>query len=977
MKLEKALGILFIAAILFISILHLEPEIFKRNEQSDAAFSQIRFVDKMRFEAITEFQIQSRLGLFKAKFIKNPNLFLQADKEPLELLNHLPKHQMIICTASSGKLLKMNSFGNSYRALCQVLVKAHDLFLKRYADSDGDDKFSAIQKDLNEKVGNFLGSKNFGSRFIFSKTAKVACFKTLDKSNYFYWDTFTISNTETGYIFVKFDFKNLHKLYPLFSFINLASEESNKFGYFILDSNKYVCNKQMKASLTDEYLEWLANEASKNPYNQRIVSFKGTSAILGITPHWIKARPLLILPKNTRKATRGNTDFKLIFFLCYIAITFFIIETFIFQRGPRIPVSVVLVVSFAITICIPFIIARSIFSNTLHERLSKDKLLLKQNLHNTLVGIDTGINIFHSNINYMIKNCANKPEVVSRIINEDKSGSINAQNETGSVADYIAAASFAPLRKIDNVNDQSKRMNAVVIQGPNNFVRVFNRQLDQTYTHDTVAIDDSSYNMADVVIKEFKKTIARNNLDPDFFSNNTGKSKINVKDLKHEEIRNVMIGAIGLERMFFMLTAIDTVNWFSSSIGVLHFNTFAIKAGNIIRYFGSTVWDEFAVLPAYLRIVFANPYQPNNTSDASIQLQGYSNLTQKLICLASEPSDILTGIIKNSRMKRQIIRKETLGKDSAIYESIPANNFSLYHIGGKIETGFLKLREERTKQKFFIFILSFILLAIFIAYIISYYFTSPLNYLLAGMSRININDFSVRLKATQNDEFGVLANSFNNLAKSLEERETLGEYVSESVLQLAKNPDHFEQAKYGKETSYTVLFADLVGFKTIQNNGSASEIEEVIKSSLNIFFSCANKFEGEVDKVMAEKILITFSHDKLGEKEAAEAAIKLAKSALAKFKDISSVTPVFGINSGDVISGIIGTPSVRMDYTVIGDAVNLAARLCALAKEKEKPIIISSLTKQLISKKYNFERFGSNRIKGKKQEIDAYSLHIS
>jgi len=242
------------------------------------------------------------------------------------------------------------------------------------------------------------------------------------------------------------------------------------------------------------------------------------------------------------------------------------------------------------------------------------------------------------------------------------------------------------------------------------------------------------------------------------------------------------------------------------------------------------------------------------------------------------------------------------------------------------------------------------------------------------MSRINNNEYDIRLEVTQDDEFGVLATSFNKMAKSLEERDTLGQYVSESVLKLAKNSKQFEEAKLGKEANYTVLFSDLTGFKRIQNDGTANEIEEVIMHSLGVFFSNAKIFEGEIDKVMAEKILITFSHEKLGEKQAAKSAIELAKAVLSEFDSIEGLKPVFGINSGKVISGIVGTPSVRMDYTVIGDTVNIAARLCSLAQKKSRTIIISDSTMKLLPDKYNLDKLGSNKIKGKQQEVDAYSF---
>lgn len=242
------------------------------------------------------------------------------------------------------------------------------------------------------------------------------------------------------------------------------------------------------------------------------------------------------------------------------------------------------------------------------------------------------------------------------------------------------------------------------------------------------------------------------------------------------------------------------------------------------------------------------------------------------------------------------------------------------------------------------------------------------------MEQIKQNKFSTRLKVERQDEFGMLNSSFNNMAKSLEEKDTLGHYVSESVLRISQNNEDFEKAKRGSISEYTILFATLTGFEEFRNSSTRDKIENKMRKCLEILFSQTLNFNGEVDKIMGDKILITFSHAKLGAKTAVESAIQLAESAIIQFETIKNIRPAFGINSGTVISGIIGTPTVRMDYTVIGDPVNVASRLCSLAEKNKHDIIISGVAKQHLVDTKNFVKLNISKVRGKKQEVEAYTI---
>lgn len=104
-------------------------------------------------------------------------------------------------------------------------------------------------------------------------------------------------------------------------------------------------------------------------------------------------------------------------------------------------------------------------------------------------------------------------------------------------------------------------------------------------------------------------------------------------------------------------------------------------------------------------------------------------------------------------------------------------------------------------------------------------------------------------------------------------------------------------------------------------------MQSLLESVLEQFYRQAELSGGEVDKLISGKLLIVFRTRIPGRKGAAVNAAAFVEGILQIFRDHPADSAGFGLNSGRVISRIIGTPSVRMDNTVIGDPVNVAARL--------------------------------------------------
>ncbi|OHD54619.1 MAG: hypothetical protein A2Y33_04285 [Spirochaetes bacterium GWF1_51_8] len=294
-------------------------------------------------------------------------------------------------------------------------------------------------------------------------------------------------------------------------------------------------------------------------------------------------------------------------------------------------------------------------------------------------------------------------------------------------------------------------------------------------------------------------------------------------------------------------------------------------------------------------------------------------------------------------------------------------------------------------------VVSTILLLIFIARI-----TSPINKFVRTIQDITSNmDLTKRVKIYYPDEIGVLGFYFNNmiaelegaynqiknyayqtvLAKKKEERirfifqKFVPQEVINQVLNLAS-----DSMLIGARQKVSIFFSDIRGFTTI----SESLRPEELVLSLNSYFDrmvriIINK-HGTIDKFIGDAIMAIFGAP-LVRPDDAESAVSAAimnSDAIEEFNQGQRASGKIefkigiGINTGDAIVGNIGSEQ-KIDYTVIGDTVNLASRLEGLTKMYHMPIIISEFTKDEIQPgKFHFRELDTVRVKGKNKPVKIY-----
>jgi adenylate cyclase len=180
-----------------------------------------------------------------------------------------------------------------------------------------------------------------------------------------------------------------------------------------------------------------------------------------------------------------------------------------------------------------------------------------------------------------------------------------------------------------------------------------------------------------------------------------------------------------------------------------------------------------------------------------------------------------------------------------------------------------------------------------------------------------------------------------------------------------------------KDLTATILFTDIIGFTHLSERMPPREINMI----LNHFFSRMTDIifdhEGTLDKYIGDSLMAVFGApiEKEGDAERAIlAALQMRQeltAIMAETEPEKRFNVRIGINTGRVVAGNMGSPK-RMDYTVIGDAVNIASRLESIAQPNQ--ILIGEETFRHVKEKFNIKKLGAKRVKGKTSEIMAYEV---
>lgn len=281
----------------------------------------------------------------------------------------------------------------------------------------------------------------------------------------------------------------------------------------------------------------------------------------------------------------------------------------------------------------------------------------------------------------------------------------------------------------------------------------------------------------------------------------------------------------------------------------------------------------------------------------------------------------------------------------------------------------------------FMLCLGVIIISTLISNFQSYSIRKPILQMIQASKNIENGQFDIIIPVYSEDEIGVLSQRMNQMARGLKERETIkqifGKIVDPKIRDYILNHSH---QMSGEIKQVTVLFCDLEGFSTLSENKNPLEIVKLLNEYFEIMTVAITQEQGLVNKYIGDAILAVFGAP-LDLENHADAALRAAlkmqialielNKKLAK-ENKSPLRNRIGIHTGEVLAGMVGSSS-RMEYTVIGDAVNIASRLEKVAKDMHQPILISEQTsQQLQGENRNVVFLNEVSIRGRVEPIKVY-----
>ncbi|HYP48094.1 MAG TPA: adenylate/guanylate cyclase domain-containing protein, partial [Thermoleophilaceae bacterium] len=248
--------------------------------------------------------------------------------------------------------------------------------------------------------------------------------------------------------------------------------------------------------------------------------------------------------------------------------------------------------------------------------------------------------------------------------------------------------------------------------------------------------------------------------------------------------------------------------------------------------------------------------------------------------------------------------------------------------------------------------------------------TNPIGQLCEALMRVREGHYGVRVPVVSSDELGNLADSFNRMAQGLEERErireTFGTYLDKSVagfILSGRFPDE------GVEVDVSIMFCDVPEFTSFAERSSAPQVVSALNELFEVLVPVIDRHGGHVDKFLGDGLLAVFGAPE-GYPDHADRALAAGLEIIDAVNGPGVPLSVcVGINTGRVVAGSIGGAG-RLNFSVIGDAVNVAARVEAATRDTGDELLITRATSDALVRRTPLVSRGSTTLKGKAGPIE-------
>src|SRR5205809_1836315 len=304
-----------------------------------------------------------------------------------------------------------------------------------------------------------------------------------------------------------------------------------------------------------------------------------------------------------------------------------------------------------------------------------------------------------------------------------------------------------------------------------------------------------------------------------------------------------------------------------------------------------------------------------------------------------------------------------------------------------------KAAEQRERRVFWLTIAattSTVLLGMTVAALITSRLSRPVRSLAAAMRDVQQGNLNIQLPVGSTDEVGRLTDSFNFFVKELRSKEqmkqTFGKYIDPRILEHVLAQPGAETVAGGRR-DMTVLFADLIGFTSLSERLTPLLMVTLLNRHFGLQALAVQEHHGVVDKFVGDSVMAFWRPPFVKTEQHALLACRAAHAQLVALdtlrrelpditglrRDLPSIDLCIGICTGEVVVGNIGSENTR-SYTVIGDTVNLTARLERANRVYGTQILIGETTAQAIGSQFEIREIDTISVKGKTETTRIFEL---
>jgi adenylate cyclase len=253
----------------------------------------------------------------------------------------------------------------------------------------------------------------------------------------------------------------------------------------------------------------------------------------------------------------------------------------------------------------------------------------------------------------------------------------------------------------------------------------------------------------------------------------------------------------------------------------------------------------------------------------------------------------------------------------------------------------------------------FLLVVGFLAFFISNFLRSlvltPIQSIGGLCARVASGSFEGRVEPRAENEIGDLARTVNQMVVGLRERFELTKYVSRGTI------GALTEGQKPRRLRKTLLFTDVRGFTAYTERNDPEQVVDALNRLLEGQAELIHEYGGDIDKFVGDEVVSVFTGEDAAAR-ACKAALAIVRLCATLGRNFDGLAVGVGAATGSVIQGMIGSER-RADFTVIGDSVNVASRLCSIAKAGQ--VIVADSTKAEAGSGFSFKGPFGAKLKGK------------